>query len=91
MAMPNRQCKLLSLITQSTSSPLCLRLLKHLLNNLLLLDQESPGDAVTDAVAASRSTICALNSLLSLRDGGVLAGTESGDLELGKLVSLLSH
>lgn len=33
-------------------APLLLRLLEHLLDNLLLLDQESPGDTVLDAVGA---------------------------------------
>lgn len=59
---------------------LLLRLLEHLLDNLLLLNQEGSHNAVPDAVSASRSTICTLNSLLWPGDLGVLAGSEGGDL-----------
>jgi hypothetical protein len=54
------------------SSLLLLALLEHLLDNLLLLDQESTNDAVLDAVGASRASICALDGLLWLGDIGVL-------------------
>jgi len=44
-----------------TSSPdltlLLLRLLEHLLDDLLLLDEESTDDPVLDAVCASRTTV----------------------------------
>jgi hypothetical protein len=60
-----------------------LGLLEHLLDDLLLLDQESADDAVLDAVGASRSTVRTLDGLLGAGDGGIFAGTESGDT--GKL------
>lgn len=66
---------------------LLLRLLEHLLDDLLLLDQESTDDAVLDAVCASRSTVGALDGLLGAGDGGIFAGTEGGDTsELGSAV-----
>ena len=55
-------------------------LLQHLLDDLLLLDQEGTHDAVPDAVAAPRATVRALDGLLGLGDGCVLAGPEGGDL-----------
>jgi len=61
-------------------APLRLALLEHLLDNLLLLNQESTGDAVTDAVATSRTTVCALDSLLGARETCVLARPLGGDL-----------
>lgn len=75
-----------------------LLLLQDLLDNLLLLDEESADDAVTDAVTASRTTVGALDGLLGLGDVGVLAGAESGDLRgkrsvglSGKLCRLVRH
>jgi hypothetical protein len=62
---------------------LLLRLLEDLLDDLLLLDQESADNAVLDAVGASRSTVRTLDGLLGTGDGGIFAGTESGDT--GKL------
>ena len=62
------------------ASLLVLRLLEHLLDNLLLLDQESSHDTVPHAVAASRAAICALNSLLGAGGRGVLSGAEGWDL-----------
>lgn len=62
---------------------LLLRLLEHLLDDLLLLDQEGTDDAVLDAVCASRATICALDGLLGAGDLSVLAGAERWDA--GKL------
>ena len=59
-----------------------LLVLQHLLDDLLLLDQEGPDDTVTDAVTASRSTVGALDGLLGLGDLGVLAGSESGNLSM---------
>ena len=56
-------------------------LLENLLDDLLLLDQEGADNAVLDAVGAARTTVGALNGLLGARDGGVLAGTESGNLK----------
>lgn len=64
-----------------------LLLLEHLLDNLLLLNQERADDTVTHAVAAPRATVCALDGLLGLGDLGVLAGSESGDL----CASLISY
>lgn len=55
-------------------------LLQHLLDDLLLLDQERADDAVAHAVAAPRTAVCALDGLLGLGDLGVLAGTQGGDL-----------
>lgn len=70
---------------------LLLRLLEHLLDDLLLLDEESADDAVLDAVGASRTTVGALNGLLGAGDGGVLAGAEGGDTgKLGAAVLRLS-
>ena len=66
---------------------LLLGLLEHLLDDLLLLDQESTDDAVLDAAGASRSTVGALDGLLGAGNLGVLAGTEGGNtLELGTAV-----
>ena len=64
-----------------------LGLLEHLLDNLLLLNQESTDNAVLDAVGASRSTVGALDGLLGAGNLGVLAGAEGGNtLELGTAV-----
>jgi hypothetical protein len=64
-----------------------LRLLEHLLDDLLLLDQESADNAVLDAVGASRSTVRTLDGLLGAGDGGIFAGTEGRDTgELGTAV-----
>jgi hypothetical protein len=62
-----------------------LLVLQHLLDDLLLLDQEGPHDAVTNAVTASRSTVGALNGLLGLGDLGVLAGSQGGNLCLSSI------
>ena len=59
---------------------LLLGLLEHLLDDLLLLNQEGANDAVPDAVGAPRTTIGALDGLLGAGDGGVLAGTEGRNL-----------
>lgn len=58
---------------------LLLRLLEHLLHDLLLLNQESADDAVLDAVGASRTTVRTLDGLLGAADGCVFTGTEGGD------------
>jgi hypothetical protein len=64
-----------------------LRLLEHLLDDLLLLDQESTDNAVLDAVGASRSTVRTLDGLLGAGDGGIFAGSEGRDTgELGTAV-----
>jgi len=66
---------------------LLLGLLEHLLDNLLLLDQESADNTVLNAAGASRSTIGALDRLLGARDLGVFARAKSGNtLELGTTV-----
>jgi hypothetical protein len=57
-----------------------LLLLQNLLDDLLLLNQESADNAVTDAATASRTTVGTLDGLLGLGDLGVLARAESGDL-----------
>lgn len=66
---------------------LLLRLLEDLLDNLLLLNEESTDNAVLDAVGASRTTVGALDGLLGAGDGGVFAGAERRDTgELGAAV-----
>jgi hypothetical protein len=55
-------------------------LLQHLLDNLLLFDQERTDDAIPHAVTASRAAVCALHRLLGLGDLRVLARSESRDL-----------
>ena len=66
---------------------LLLGLLEHLLDDLLLLDQESADDAVLDAAGAPRSTVRTLDGLLGAGNLGILAGTEGRDaLELGTTV-----
>lgn len=59
---------------------LLLGLLKHLLDDLLLLDQESSDDPVPHAVGASRTTIGTLDSLLRSGGGGIFTGSESRNL-----------
>lgn len=56
-------------------------LLQHLLHDLLLLDEEGADDAVLHAVGAPRAAVRAADGLLGLRDLGVLAGSEGGELE----------
>jgi len=51
-----------------------------LLDDLLLLDQECADDAVADAVGTARATVGALDGLCGLRDLGILARAESGNL-----------
>lgn len=58
-----------------------LRLLEHLLDDLLLLDQESTDDTVLDATGAARTTVGTADVLLGARDLGVFTGAESGDLK----------
>jgi hypothetical protein len=66
-----------------------LALLEHLLDDLLLLDQESTNDAVLDTVGAARATIGTGDSLLGLGDGGVLPGAEGRDT--GKVGTTVLH
>lgn len=84
--LPYRASKLRRL----SAGLLLLSLLHDLLDNLLLLDQESAGDAVLDAVGAARATVCALDGLLWVRDLGVFAWAEGWDL-LFTSVSPLSY
>lgn len=55
-------------------------LLEHLLHNLLLLNEERTNDPVLNAVAASRSAVRTVDGFLGLRNGGILAGSESRNL-----------
>jgi hypothetical protein len=59
---------------------LLLGLLHDLLDDLLLLDEESADDTVTDAVGAAGATVGTLDGLLGAGDLGVLAGAKGGDL-----------
>jgi len=54
--------------------------LEDLLDDLLLLNQESANNSVADAVGAARSTIGTADSLLGLGNLSILTGTESNDL-----------
>lgn len=65
---------------------LLLRLLEDLLDDLLLLNQESTDDAVLDATGAAGTTVGAADVLLGAGDLSVLAGAESGDLYRWKRV-----
>lgn len=58
-----------------------LGVLEDLLDNLLLLDQESTDNAVLDAVTAAGTTVCAGDVLLRARDLGVFTRAKSRDLE----------
>lgn len=60
---------------------LLLSLLHDLLDNLLLLDQESANNTVLDAVGAARATVGTLDRLLGPRDLCVLARAEGWNLE----------
>lgn len=64
----------------TTTLLLLLGLLHDLLDDLLLLDQESADDTVTDAVGAAGATVGTLDGLLGAGDLGVLARAEGGDL-----------
>lgn len=64
-----------------------LRLLQHLLDNLLLLDQERTNDTVLDASGAAGATVGTADVLLGTGDLGVFTGTEGGNLKA--IVSLL--
>ena len=83
MLNPFTQCNRLTL--------LLLGLLEDLLDDLLLLDQESTDDTVLDAAGASRSTVGALDGLLGLGDLGVLAGAEGGNLMRGQSIRACSE
>jgi hypothetical protein len=65
-----------------------LGVLKDLLDNLLLLNQESTDDTVLNAVTAAGTTVCARDVLARTRDLGVFTRAKSGDLEL-KLSDML--
>lgn len=55
-------------------------LLQHLLDDLLLLDEEGTHDPIPHAVAASGAAIDTLDRLLWLRDLGILAWSQGRDL-----------
>lgn len=55
----------------------------HALDDLGLLNQERANDPVAHARRAARSSVRALDSLLALRDLGVLAGAEGRDSRKG--------
>jgi hypothetical protein len=66
---------------------LLLGLLEHLLDDLLLLDQEGADNAVLNAAGAPRSAVRTLDGLLGAGDLGVLARTKGRNtLELGTAV-----
>ena len=54
--------------------------LEDLLDNLLLFDQESTNNTVSDTVGTTRTTISTADVLLGLRDSSELTRTESLDL-----------
>jgi hypothetical protein len=64
----------------TTTLLLLLGLLHDLLDNLLLLDQESADDTVTNAVGAAGATVGTLDGLLGAGDLRVLARAKGGDL-----------
>ena len=68
--------------TNLSARLLLLSLLHDLLDDLLLLNEEGADDTVADAVGAAGATVGTLDGLLGAGDLGVLAGTESGDLQL---------
>ena len=65
---------------KSTHLTSLLGLLKDLLDNLLLLNEESADDAVLDAVGAAGATVGTLDGLLWAGDLSILARAESWDL-----------
>lgn len=69
-----------TLPSKTLSTFLLLRLLKHLLYNLLFLDQERAHHTVFDAVGTSRPAVGALDRLLWPRDGGVFPRAQGRDL-----------
>jgi hypothetical protein len=75
----NSSCSLIP-ASRHLSLLLLLGLLHDLLDDLLLLDQESTDNTVLDAVGAARAAVCALDGLLWARDSGVLARAEGWDL-----------
>jgi hypothetical protein len=71
----------LSQITTSfLSRLLLLRLLQHLLHNLLLLNQERPHNSIPYAITASATAIRSSDSLLGVGCGSIFAGAERWDL-----------
>ena len=71
-------------------SSLLLRLLEHLLDDLLLLNQESTDNAVLDTAGAAGTTVGTADVLLGARNLGVFAGAEGGDLRRKSWSVLLS-
>jgi hypothetical protein len=61
---------------------LLLGLLEHLLDDLLLLDQESTDDAVLNAVTAARTTVGTRDVLARTGDLSIFTRAEGGDLNL---------
>lgn len=78
--MPIFQLILLSPEYCTPLALLLLRLFKHLLHNLLLLNQKRPHYSILDTVRTSRSAIGALNCFLGLGNRGVLTRSEGWDL-----------
>lgn len=60
---------------------LLLGLLEHLLDDLLLLDQESTDDAVLDAVTAAGTTVGTRDVLARTGDLSIFTRAEGGDLD----------
>lgn len=67
-----------------------LRLLEDLLDNLLLLNQESTDNAVLDTSGAAGTTVGTADVLLGAGDLGVFTGAEGGNLEKYRQRSVVS-
>jgi hypothetical protein len=81
----------LSMVRSFLSSLLVLGLLQHLLHNLLLLNKECTNDAISDAVAASRTAVCSLHGLLRSAGGGVFSRSEGGNLFMHIIRNVFLH
>jgi hypothetical protein len=76
-------------IRLALASGLLLRLLEDLLDDLLLLDQESTDDTVLDATGAAGTTIGTADGLLGAGDLGVFTGAEGGNLSIAISILLM--